>query len=252
MIDIHDIIKAEANVILETSTQFSGWSKWFTRIINFLIESNNFFALPSLKEESGNNFFLVFARENYVEFPYSLYVCNSLIDRGHYLNAMIEIRALYDSFVTCRYLYCNQEHSIPYTKGEKLIKTNKYLSSSDMYSYFSSDFAKKHYGLLSIFSHGKFGSKIFRFDYGAEATKIHLLPYFDKKYAGFIINHLYPLMYGIIRFRPIFFEHCLKPYSSALADEHREIIVFLEECVNSRDQLYPSEEWETIKNIFLQ
>ena len=109
---------------------------------------------------------------------------------------MIEIRALYDSFVACRYFYCNQEQIIPYTKREKtLIKgVKKHLSSGDMYVYFSSDFAKKHYGLLSIFSHGKFGSKIFRFDYGAEATKIHLLPYFDKKYAGFIINHLYPLI----------------------------------------------------------
>lgn len=234
-----DIVLAEEATSARTSKEIGKWLGKFEGLIDLLLSLNYFFVNDRLAvDDDSADWFFDFAHEKYLEAPYSLHVCNTLMKRGNYLNAMIVLRSLLDYFVSCRYLYHHQQHVIPYRKKQKCLidGKQKYLGTSHIYGYFSEDFYDRYYGdMLSSLSHGKVGPSLFRIDRSNPIeSRVLIVPEFNLKHSFLIINHLIPILYGYLSNREIFFQELLKTLPYDLEKKCQVAITWLEE--NHRKQ----------------
>ena len=217
-------IEREAQKVGDISRQTIGiWcTSHFPRMINILLKLNYF-----IENSSNGNIksdpaacYVAIVHEKYIEAPHSLYACNDLMVKGHYLNAIIQARALFDSFVTCKYLYTRREHAIPYLLKEKIFvgKDEKYLGMGDMYKALGrKKFYDKYWGdILSNIAHAKPGIVYFRIN--KRTGRWRMVPEFDINEATIIINMLMPVIYGFI----INYEHFFEGHVSEIPVETRE------------------------------
>lgn len=246
-VEFSDIEQAAQIVHNQTFQVIERWCLKFPEMINLLLKLNYF--IENHKSESIDSDATACAftitQEKYLEAPYSMYVCNDLMVKGHYLNALIQARSLLDYFITCKYFHIKPEHAIPYKNREKCtIEGNKkpqWLSMSDMYKVTSTDhFFRQYWGnLLSGITHGKPGTIYFRTKSAtsAEGTVVQemlVVPEFHLKNSFAVINILIPLIYGYLTYREVLFAGHLKDLPSELSEEIKETLKWIK---NYQDEL---------------
>ncbi|MFI5342780.1 MAG: hypothetical protein ACHQUC_01020 [Chlamydiales bacterium] len=226
------IVHAEGITTTIARQEIGKWLEKFEEFMNLFLKLNYFFKTDyPASNEHPDDWFFSFAYEKYLEAPYSLHVCNSLMERGYYLNAMIQLRSLLDYFVSCRYFHRHLQHIIPYRSGRKCLidGKEKWLGPSEIYGFFSKDFYNHYYGdMLSSISHGKLGPAIYRFDRSNPLEeRVIMMPEFNLRYAFSIINHLVPIVYGYLSHRLEFFNSRLKELPRELEREISEAVQWL-------------------------
>lgn len=170
------------------------------------------------------------------------------MERGYYLNSLIQLRSLLDYFVSCRYFHYHPQYIIPYRKGQKCLIDGKerWLGTSQIYGYFSKDFYDRYYGaMLSCLSHGKVGSSIYRIDRtNPQEARVILVPEFNLRYSFSIINHIIPIVYGYFSNREIFFKGWIKALPVELEEECAVTMAWLIEYHKKQIANYPeSKNW---------
>lgn len=243
-LNYNDILRAEITTSKRTKKEIINCFLRFEQLINILLKLNyHIDSKESSSEETPGNLFFSFAYGKYLEAPYSLHACHSLMERGHYLNAMIQLRSLLDYFVSCRYLYKHPQHVAPYRSGQKCLVDGKekWLGTNELYGYFSKNFYDCYYGdMLSCLNHGKGATEIFRIDRSnPQKARVILVPEFNLKYALSIINHLIAIAYGYLSHWELFFEGRTLPLPPELAKERSETIAWLKEQHQQQPQKYP-------------
>lgn len=226
LLNFEDIVLNEEHTCEESRRKIGVWFSKFEKAIDLLLKLNYFIDVPAKTEETPAGYLGYFIHHKYLEAPYSLHVCNSLLERGYYLNALIQLRSLLDYFVSCRFFYKNPQYVMPYMKGEKCLNGNKgYIGTSHIYNEFSGYFYNQYYGtLFSNFAHGKGGEKMFRVNLLSREAGIQLVPTFKIENAFMIINHLVPIIHGYLKHRETFFQGCLKPLTVDLQEKLSETL----------------------------
>ena len=244
-----DILRAEIVTSEISRKEIGNWFLKFEQLIDLLLKLNYYFDnKKSAAEETPKNGLFSFANSKYFEAPQSLHVGHSLMEKGHYLNAMIQLRSLLDYFVSCRYFYNNPQHILPYRKGEKCLINGKekWLGTSQIYGSFSEEFYGRYYGdMLSCLSHGKSGPEIYRIDRSnPREPRVILVPEFNLRYAFSIINHLVPIVYGYLSHWGILFEGWTKQLPAELEKELLETMAWLKKHHQQQEKNHPeSAEW---------
>ena len=155
------------------------------------------------------------------------------MEKGNYLNAIIQLRSLLDYFVSCRYFDYNPSHLIPYSKQEKcLIKgKEKWLGTNEIYGFFSKDFYRDYYGnLLSVITHGKSELPLYRIDRSnLQSPRVIMAAEFNLKHAFFIINHLVPIIFGYLSHYGTFFEDWKKDLPEEIEQERLSSMKWLKD-----------------------
>ena len=239
-----DIIHAEKVTAARSRQEIGNWLEKFEYLINLLLKLNYFFKINlPVEDDNPDDWFFAFAYEKYLEAPYSLHVCNSLMEQGHYLNAMIQLRSLLDYFVSCRYLHKHPQHVIPYRSGQKCLIEGKkgWLRTSQIYKYFSESFYDSYYGdMLSCLSHGKVGLEIYRIDRSnSKEARVILVPEFNLRHSFSIINHLVPMIYGYLSHYLEFFDVRLKEIPLELNKERIMMADWLKDQHMKRSEKHP-------------
>lgn len=243
-----DILCAEEETSAIARIKIEKWFIKFDQLINLLLKLNYYFDITkSATEETSENWLFAFANGKYYEAPYSLHVCHSLMKKGHYLNAMIQLRSLLDYFVSCRYFHKNPQHIMPYRKGQKCLIKGKeiWLGTSQIYGYFSEDFYDRYYGdMLSCLSHGKVGPEIYRIGRSdPNESRVVLVPEFNLQHSFVIINHLIPIFYGYLVHWEVFFEGWMKSLPTELEKERIEEIAWLKKQHQKEKHPPQSADW---------
>lgn len=209
LLNYSDILLHEELTSEKSKQEIGKWFSKFEKLVDLLLKLNYYIDTSSHNEDSPEDWLFLFTHGKYLEAPYSLHVCNSLMEKGHYLNALIQLRSLLDYFVSCRYFHLHPERIIPYMKREQcpIGKKNVWIGTSHIYKHFSEEYYKKYYGdWLSCFSHGKGTESLFRVNREESSSNVILVPTFDLKHAFSIINHIVPILYGYLKHREIFFQ----------------------------------------------
>lgn len=97
-----DIVRAERITANISRQKIGKWLDHFEKLMDLLLKLNYFYKTDKkASDDDLSSWLFSFFNEEYMEAPYSLHVCNSLMEKGHYLNAMIQLRSLLDYFVSC-------------------------------------------------------------------------------------------------------------------------------------------------------
>jgi hypothetical protein len=249
LLNYRDILRAEEVTAAIAREKIGDWFDKFEQVNNLLLKLNYYFDnAKSATEETSRNWLFSFAQGKYLEAPHSLHVCNSLMERGHYLNAVIQLRSMLDFFVSCRYFHNNPQHLIPYKKSQKRQIEGKeiWLGPSQIYGYFSKDYYDRYYGdMLSCLSHGKIGTEIYRIDRSNPLeARVILVSEFNLIHSFTIINHLVPIMYGYLSHWEIFFENWTKPVPPELENERIDMVKWLKKLHQEQKEKFPgSTDW---------
>ncbi len=244
-----DILRAEILTAERTRNEMGKWFVKFEQLMDILIKLNYYYSdTESATDETPENCFFAFANGKYLEAPHSIHVCHSLMEKGHYLNAMIQLRSVLDYFVSCRYFHNNLQHITPYRKEERCLigGKKKWLGTSEIYGFFSKDFYDRYYGnMLSKLSHGKTGTAIYRIDLSnSQEPRIIMVPEFNLNHVALIINHIVPVIYGYLSHWEVLFEERRKQLPSELEEERIEAMGWLKSHFQKQKDTYPeSVEW---------
>lgn len=228
-----DIISAEAANTALFRQELEKWGRRFEELVDLLMRITAL--LGEEKPVQGNNpkeWFFAFTRKKYLEAPSSIRVCMSLIEKGYYAHAMIQLRTFLDGFVACRYFHHEPQQVIPYLRKDRCVIEGKkvWLAPTHIYGYFSRDFFDRFYGdMLTGLSVGKVD------------LEIQPIPAFNLKQAFSIINYLLPIIYGYLVNIQEFFGIRLPP---DLDKECKEAIAWLKEQPKKQaDRSAVSQEW---------
>lgn len=233
-VNYRDILRAEGKVESESKKQIGIFLSKLEELIDLLLEQNYYFdSEKSAKNETPENRLFVFLQDKYFEAPYSLIVCCSLMERGHYLDAMKLLRPLLDYFVSCRFFYSNPQYLMPFLEKKKsrINGTNDWIKTSHIYGHFSETFYKRFWGdLLSSLNHGKIGTNLYRVNRKDPHNPfVILMPEFNQMHALFIMNHFIPIIFGYLIHWESFFRGWLKKTPDEFSEKRREAICWLKE-----------------------
>ncbi len=248
-IEISHIVCGENEISKKSEQKLNPWLKKSECLLNFLLKLN--YHKTPVKIDSyddSDGYFYIFVSEKYIAAPRSIHVCNDLMQNGHYLDATILLRSLFDNFVLCRYLYNYKNYTRNYLHGEKVKigKKNTHIGQKIIYEKFSPGFYSKYYGdWLSAVAHGKYKAHNYTVDRAdPDNPRTIVIPEFNLDHASIIIKSLIPIFFGYLSWFNVFFEESERDLPADIEEERICLINWLQDQHKKNLESHPkSQDW---------
>lgn len=225
---------AEHYVELITKERFKPWYKSFEHAINVLVELSQSEKSCPQDVESPESYFFIITEHDYQQAPQSFRSCMLLMERGLYHDATIVARALLESIVKRKYFINHQDRILDFERGGgrniSIKKMWDEVAGSDSYSIYKMfcKFTHKNYGTSTPWMVGEHSDE-----------KILLLPLFNPKLAGFLINTLNATMYAYLNLAPLFFNYNNLAEDFEFNKKYSEVIAFFARQVEKNKKGFP-------------
>ncbi len=240
LLNVNDVLKGEMQTIADTQHIYKGISNEIPRVLNVLLQLNYFKGrAPDIKTDEGN--FHSYCGHQYLHSPYSFRGCYILWERGYYLEAAIIFRVILERFIQIRHVYKHKNLVTVVWSSikHKTIKPNR-VTFKTMFNDITPGYYDKWYGgMLSGFAHSKVAANYFRIRRSSPTdAKVNMIPSFDER-GTLVINHMIPLLFGYLRFFPIFFPSGFKSISCDLLKEYDSSISYLQVFMTGFKKRFP-------------
>ena len=240
LLTFDDILEGENRTIVETQGIYPGLSQEIPLALNVLTQLNYFKGnAPDIHTNEGS--FYSYCGHQYLHSPYSFRACYMLWERSYYLESAIILRLILERFIQIRYLYRHQDLvNIVWSGAKKKGVKAKKITFKDMFEDIVPGYYDKWYGpILSGFAHSKLAANYFRIERTspAEATSV-MIPRFDKK-GTLVINKLIPLLFGYLKFFPIFFPDGFRDSPQELLAKYQNSVNYFKYFMDGFKEKFP-------------
>lgn len=245
LLNFDDILSGENRTIIHTRNTYRNVSSEIPLALNVLLQLNYFTGnCPDINTDDGQ--FHSYCWHQYVNSPYSFRGCCMLWERGYYLESGIIFRSLIERFIQIRYLHKNKNLVGQVWGGIRPDTAKaKRITFKTMFDSISPGYYEVWYGkILSGFAHSKLAANIFRIKRSSPADgKIVMIPSFDER-GSMIINNVISLLFGYLKFFPIFFPLGFKALPDDSLKEYNELVSYFQKFMDGFKNKFPkSLEW---------
>lgn len=227
LMNLQYLTKTEKDTILNTNENCNDENTIFINLINIFFRLH-YYSHESYELNSDDHLYNNLLEQTYLRLPYNLRSINILWSTGFYLESIIILRQILESFVTLRYFDINRDkirlHFNPrIRKGHITFRT--------MFDKFVPGFYEVYYGpLFSNIAHG--GISAFRFRTRFKSPSNGEIQYgckFDQNNSNFITIPTFTLCYGFINYIDHFFPNLMDKIDKDTLNSNVELKKYLED-----------------------
>lgn len=240
-LSLDDIISSESDASIVTHNTLQGFFANISPALNVLLHLM-YFTGRDKDVNTQEGLFHSYCWHQYIQAPYSFRTVIILFERGHYREAIIIVRSLYESFIQIRYLDQNRDKIDSVWSAGKIRKEKEgKISFKVMFDKISPGFYEKYYGeQLSGITHSKSISDIFRIERkSATEGRTIIIPEYNQVWAGYIVNNLIALLFGYLNFFPLFFPDGFGSIDINLSKEYIKSTAWLRTYLGQNRKTFP-------------
>jgi hypothetical protein len=240
LLNFDDILAGEKSTIIDTRNIYKNVSSEIPLALNVLLQLNYFTGnCPDIKTDEGQ--FHSYCWHQYVNSPYSFRGCHILWECGYYLESAIIFRSLIERFIQIRYLHKNKNlvGQVWSSIKPESVKVKK-ITFKVMFDHIAPGYYEVWYGkILSGFAHSKIAANIFRIKRSSPTNgKVIMMPSFDER-GSMVINNVISLLFGYLKFFPIFFPLGFKTVPDDLLKEYNESVSYFQKFMDGFKNKFP-------------
>lgn len=197
-----DILAAEQEIEFKFYSEFEKFFVLFSECIDALINRSYVECMIPADIESDDYLFYFYAKESYMHAPFAFRSVTVLMAKGQYQEGLNLCRSTIENLINCKYLFFNKEQAKKTLRGD-------FFSIKDRWEFIAGEGAyQKIYKLLCRTEHKNFGWGNSQPRLNAKFSQqeqFSLIPIYDQKQAGMIINYVLFLVYGYLNLFSLFF-----------------------------------------------
>ena len=184
----------------------------------------HYFMKENYIDESDEHYFHSFAYYTYIRMPYNVRSIYQIWEQGYYLESLILLRHIVESYIQLRYFYKYKEKVKTHFQASKASNRIKFKT---MFDEFAPGYYEIFYGkFYSRFAHGHFVTSIFRANFKSKKGELIYGCEYNNVHSNLVINQLFTFCYAYINFIELFFPEFSKLMNTKEYEEYLNNLTF--------------------------